>query len=188
MNSFFPIEIKGLQNVISAGLENINYGAHPLVTTVNIGILENYKGKFNYYQDCISPATAQASKAMEKERIMIGNQLGLKLKSELEMMNLLYGTHEETVYAFNKKSVTHGKIHSAPDSSNNRYITEDIPYLLVPLYEFAKLMSLQTPIIESIIRLASAYNSTDYLENGRTLSKMGLSLLNKEEILVYVNN
>lgn len=188
LNSFFPIEIRGLENVISAGLENINYGAHPLVTTVNIGILENFDGKFNYYQDCISPATAKASEIMEKERILIGNHLGIKLKSELEMMNLLYGTHEETVYEFNKKSVTHGKIHSAPSSSMNRYITEDIPYLLVPFYEFAKLLSLETPIIESVIRLASAYNSKDYLKTGRTLSKMGLSLLNKEEILDYVNN
>jgi len=188
VNDFFPIAVKALDNVINAGLENINYGAHPLVTTVNIGILENFDGKFNYYQDCISPATAKASKKMEEERIMIGNHLGIKLKSELEMMNLLYGTHEETVYDFNKKSETHGKIHSAPASSKNRYITEDIPYLLVPYYELAKLMLLETPIIESVIKLASAYNSNDYLKTGRTLSKMGLNALNKEEILAYVNS
>lgn len=188
LNAVFPIEIKPLENVINAGLENINYGAHPLVTTVNIGLLENFNGNFNYYQDCISPATARASEAMEEERIKLGECLGIKLKSELEMMNLLYGTHEETVYDFNKKSVTHGKIHSAPDSSTDRYITEDIPYLLVPMYEFAKLMDLDLPIIESVIRLASAYNSKDYFKSGRTLSKMGLNFLTKDEILEYVNN
>lgn len=188
INNFFPIEVRALDNVINAGLENINFGAHPLITTINIGILENYGGEFNYYQDCFSKATANASSKMEEERVKIGNELGIKLKSELEMMNSLYGTHEETVYEFNKNSVTHGKIHSAPNSSRARYITEDIPYLLVPCYEFANLNSVKTPIIESVIRIASAYNDEDYFKTGRTLTKMGLNTMTKEEILDYVNS
>ncbi|SKC84331.1 NAD/NADP octopine/nopaline dehydrogenase family protein [Maledivibacter halophilus] len=187
LNSFFPIEVRPLENVIEAGLENINFGGHPLITTINIGLLENFEGKFNYYSDCVSPATARASAKMEEERIQIGKELGLKLRSELEMMNALYNTNAKSVYEFNKTSVAHGKIHSAPNSSKSRYITEDVPYILVPCYEFAKLLSLEVPIIESAIRISSAYNDENYFETGRTLKKMGLKGMSKEEILEYVN-
>ncbi|MTI66763.1 MAG: nopaline dehydrogenase [Firmicutes bacterium] len=186
INTFFPIEMKPLENVIEAGLENINFGGHPLITTINIGLLENFEGKFNYYSDCVSPATGEVSAKMEEERIEIGKGLGLKLRSELDMMNALYNSNAKSVYEFNKTSVAHAKIQSAPNSSKSRYITEDVPYILVPCYEFAKLLSLEVPIIESVIRISSAYNKDNYFETGRTLEKMGLKGKTKEEILEYV--
>lgn len=188
INGFFPIEVKALENVIEAGLENINFGGHPLVTTLNIGLLENFKGQFNYYCDCVSPSTDRASGVMEKERLEIGSELGLNLRSELDMMNALYKSDAKSVYEFNKTSITHGKIHSAPDSAKSRYITEDVPNILVPCYEFSKLLSIEVPIIESCIRIASAYNDIDYFMDGRTLERMGLSGMSKEEILNYVNH
>lgn len=187
INAFFPIEVKPLENVIEAGLENINFGGHPLVTTLNIGLLENFKGQFNYYCDCVSPSTDRASEKMENERLAIGDGLGFNLKPELDMMNALYNSDAKTVYEFNKTSVTHGKIHSAPDSAKSRYITEDVPNILVPCYEFSKLLSIEVPIMESCIRIASAYNDVDYFEHGRTLKKMGLDNMSKEDILDYVN-
>lgn len=187
INNFFPIEVKALSNVIEAGLENINFGGHPLVTTLNMGLLENFEGKFNYYSDCVSPSTDKASGKMEEERLSIGNELGFHLKPELVMMNALYNSDAKSVYEFNKTSITHGKIHSAPDSAKSRYITEDVPNILVPCHEFASLLNLDVPIIESCIRIASAYNDVDYLESGRTLEKMGLKQMTKEDILEYVN-
>ena len=187
INEFFPIDVRPLNNVIEAGLENINFGGHPLVTTLNMGLLENFEGKFNYYSDCVSPSTDRASEKMENERLMIGKELGLNLRSELEMMNALYNSDAKSVYEFNKTSVTHGKIHSAPVSAKSRYITEDVPNILVPCHEFASLLKVEVPIIESCIRIASAYNEIDYFKSGRTLEKMGFENMTKEDILAYVN-
>lgn len=188
INKFFPTPVVALNNVIEAGLENINFGGHPLITTINMGLLENFNGQFNYYSDCVSPATARASEKMERERLEIGRGFGFQLRPELEMMNTLYNTKATSVFEFNKTSVAHAKIQSAPNSSKSRYITEDVPYILVPCYEFAKLLSIEVPIIESCIRLASAYNDADYFSEGRTLEKMGLGGLSKDEILRYVNS
>lgn len=187
INKFFPIEVRPLENVIEAGLENINFGGHPLVTTLNIGLLENFNGEFNYYCDCISPSTDKASAKMESERLAVGSQLGFTLKPELEMMNALYNSDCKSVYEFNKTSVTHGKIHSAPNSAKSRYITEDVPNILVPVYEFAQKVGMASPIIESCITIASTYNDTDYFKTGRTLEKMGLKDMSLSEIKAYVN-
>ena len=187
INKFFPIPVSPLENVIASGLENINFGGHPLITTLNMGLLENFKGRFNYYSDCISPATDRVSTKMESERQKIGKGLNLRLKSELDMMNFLYNSNAGSVYEFNKTSVTHGKIHSAPDSSYSRYITEDVPNILVPCFGFAKLLGIKVPIIESCIHIASAFNGTDYFNEGRTLEKMGLGNMTKDQILEAVN-
>lgn len=170
-----PIPVNFLANPLVAGLENINFGGHPLLTTLNMGLLENFDGDFNYYRDCCSPATANAAAKMDKERLAVGNALGYSLKTELEAMNQLYGTSYETVYDFNRDSTTHGKINGAPNSSKNRYITEDVPYLLVPCFELAQAAGIRVPIVESCIHIASAYNNTDYFKTGRTLKDMGLT-------------
>ncbi|HHX0257109.1 TPA: NAD/NADP octopine/nopaline dehydrogenase family protein [Enterococcus faecalis] len=175
LNKLIPIPIEILADPIEAGLENINFGGHPLLTTLNMGLLENFEGKFNYYKDCCSVATANAADKMDKERLAVGTAWGYSLKTELEAMNALYNSKYETVYDFNRASTTHVKINSAPSSSDNRYITEDVPYLLVPCYELAKAKGIQVPIIESCIHIASAYNGENYFEVGRTLKSMGIS-------------
>jgi opine dehydrogenase len=187
LQAIFPLELTALENVIAAGLENINFGGHPLMTTLNIGLLENFPGKFNYYTDCCSPATAKACDDMDKERLAVGQAMGLTLKPELQAMNELYNMDAQSVYELNKTSETHGSVNSAPDSSKNRYITEDAPYLLVPCVEFAKLMNIDTPIATSILHLTSAFNETDYFSSGRTLEKMGLSNLTMAEIIKAVS-
>lgn len=177
-----PIPVKFLDNPVVAGLENINFGGHPLMTTLNMGLLENFNGEFNYYADCCSEATAKAADKMDKERIAIATALGFEVLDELTAMNSLYNTSFETVYEFNRSSATHGKIHNAPNSCKNRYVTEDVPYLLVPCYELAKLAGVKVNILTSIIHITSAYNDDDYFESGRTLEKMGLSGLSVEEL------
>lgn len=184
LNDILPIPVEVLDNPVVAGLENINFGGHPLLTTLNIGLLENFNGEFNYYGDCCSVSTARAAAKMDKERLSVGRELGIKLRTELEAMNALYASNCETVYEFNRGSVTHGKIHNAPASAKSRYITEDVPYLLVPCYELATKLGLKVPIVESCIHIASAYNDTDYFETGRTLAKMGFEEgLTKEQFI-----
>lgn len=187
LQAIFPLKLTALENVIAAGLENINFGGHPLMTTLNIGLLENYPGKFNYYTDCCSPATAKACEKLDIERLAVGHALGLDLKSELEAMNELYDMNVKSVYELNKTSATHGSVNSAPDSSKSRYITEDAPYLLVPCVEFAKLLNIPMPIATSILHLTSAFNEENYFISGRTLEKMGLSDMTANEIIAKIS-
>lgn len=181
-----PLPLTPLGNVIEAGLENINFGGHPLLTTLNMGLLENYDGQFNYYKDCCSVSTAKAAAVMENERQAIGKALGLALLPELDAMNALYDMDCQSVYEVNRTSETHGKLNSAPNSASNRYITEDAAYLLVPCYELGQLAGVETPLITSCLHIDNAYNETNYFTTGRTLQKMGLANLSVDEIMDFV--
>lgn len=187
LENVMPIPVSKLGNVLAAGLENINIGGHPLYCTVNMGLLETFEGNFNYYRDCCSPATSRAQDKLEAERIAVGAGYGLNLMSDIDMVNALYGYNEKNSYEFNKHSEAHGKLGGAPSSSKHRYITEDIPYSMVPMYELGKLVGIRTPVCEACIVLGSAYNDEDYFATGRTLEKMGLSGLSKEEIIKMIS-
>nr|WP_298373856.1 NAD/NADP-dependent octopine/nopaline dehydrogenase family protein [uncultured Halomonas sp.] len=178
----FPIPLTPLENVIAAGLENINFGGHPLLTTLNMGLLENFNGNFNFYKDCCSPAVARVAEDLDRERLAVGQALGLSLKTELQAMNELYGMQAESVYEINRTSETHGKLNSAPDGPQARYIAEDAAYLFAPCHEFAQLAEIKTPIIQAVLTITNAFNRTDYLQTGRTLEKMGLAGKTVEQI------
>ncbi len=185
LNKVFPIKLTKLKNVIEAGMENINFGGHPLLSVLNMGIMENFHGNFNYYKDTCSKATSKAVAVMEKERLSIGDKLGYKLVGELEAMNSLYNLEYENVYELNRNSSAHSAI-GAPTNSNHRYITEDVPYLVVPCYLLGKKVGINSPMMFSCITIAGAYNDENYLETGRNIKKLGVADKSLEEIKEYL--
>ena len=64
----------------------------------------------------------------------------------------------------------------------HRYITEDIPYGLVPLAYLGDLAGVPTPIMDAMIDLASTVNHVNYRKEGMTLEKLGLGGRKVEEI------
>lgn len=188
LTPLLPLPVRPLENVLAAGMENINYGGHPLLTSLSMGLLENFEGRFNYYKDCCSPATARAAAVMEEERQDTGRALGLRLMSELASMNMLYDMHAGSVYELNRTSEAHGKITSAPDSPRHRYISEDVPYLLVPCQALARMCGVATPMIDACITIANAYNQTDYTQTGRNLAAMGLAGATPQQALAAVRS
>ena len=70
---------------------------------------------------------------------------------------------------------------------NMRYITEDIPYGLVPIAELGKMVNVPTPAIDSVITIASIITETDFRMKGRTLENLGIEGMSKEKFLRFLN-
>ncbi|NVM54369.1 MAG: NAD/NADP octopine/nopaline dehydrogenase family protein [Candidatus Helarchaeota archaeon] len=68
-----------------------------------------------------------------------------------------------------------------------RYLTEDVPYGLVPVASISRMLKVPTPTIDTIIQLASIINQTDYWKEGRTVEKLGINGLNIEQLHRYAN-
>lgn len=182
----FPITPEFLANPIVAAFENINFGSHPVLATLSMGLCETFQGDFNFYSDCCSPSVAKVEDALDLERLAVGDSLHMKLRTELEGNNELYAFHEKSMYEFNTKSSIHSKIKNAPANPKARYITEDVPFLFVPFCELAQLCGIDVPIARSIITITSTFNDEDYMKTGRTLAKMGFNHWTKQEILEFL--
>ena len=186
VNDVFPIRPEFLANPIVAALENINFGAHPVLSVLNMGVCENFNGQFSFYGDCCSTAVAKVEDALDRERLAVGVSLHMHLRTELDANKALYSSNAKCIYDFNRQSSVHSKIKNAPASSKARYITEDVPYLFVPFCELADLCGVEIPIAKALVTLSSYYNDEDYMKTGRTLAKMGFNHWTKQEILEFL--
>jgi opine dehydrogenase len=70
----------------------------------------------------------------------------------------------------------------SPSTLEHRYLKEDVGYGLVPMAEIGRLAGVKTPVIDSLITLASAISRTDYRSLGLTLEKMGLTGIRAEDL------
>lgn len=185
LNKPFP-QFKAAKNILETSLGNLNIILHPLPTLLNTNRIDNGE-EFLYYMDGITPTIAQLLEKLDKERIAIGNALGLILTPATEWLQEKYNIDEkEQLYEVVQNNKSYRDI-IGPASLNTRYIWEDIPMGLVPISSLGKVLNIPTPIFDLTIKLGEHLINEKVVTNGRTLENLGILNLNKQQILDLVN-
>jgi opine dehydrogenase len=178
--------------VLETGLSNINAVMHPAGMLGNAGWIEKTAGNFLYYREGVTPAIAAWIEEVDKERLQIVNSLGLKPIPFIDIFYQAGLTSAEarasgSVYRAIHESEANLKIRS-PASLDHRYLHEDVGYGLVPMAEIGRLVGVRTPVMNSLITLASVANGSDYSREGLTLEKIGLAGITAENLPVILQN
>lgn len=191
LTKIFP-PLTPVTNVLETSLANLNPVLHPPSVLLNLYRVE---AKFYpYYPEVggplcrcydVTPAMARVMEAVDKERMAIGEKLGLKLKDLKTILNIYYGATGEDLYETILNAPPYQK-QLAPTSITHRYVIEDIPYGLVPLEQLGNQLGMKAPTIEALITIASAECGRDFRREGLTLDKLGIAGMSREEILKYV--
>jgi len=155
IKSLFTLTLKANKNVIETGFCNLNFILHPPIMVYNAGRIESTKGNFLFYKEGLMPCVASLMKALDRERIAIANALLLKiddLESAWRKWYNIPDLNDITEIPVKGKPYQFVK---APDTLNNRYITEDLNYVLVPIIKYlAKPLNVPTPVADAIITSA----------------------------------
>ena len=160
---------KGLipaKNFLETSLDNMNLTLHPLPVLLNLSAVEGNEKEFYHYTQGVSPSVGKLMERMDEERMNIGRALGLKLTSAYDQLVEYYGERglpSMTEYISSEKG-PYTDVKGFGLCS--RYITEDVPYLLVAASSIAKYCSVETPVIDLAIKLASLIMETDYTSAG----------------------
>lgn len=183
----YPQTVK-FQDVLETGLNNGNPISHPTACILNAGRIEFAKGEYYHYQEGITPSVAKVIDAVDKERLLICKTLGYKSISTKErMFETGYTSNlEDSLYELYTNSPAFCA--KGPANLRSRYLTEDIPYGIVPWFLLGQQLGLELPLMESLIRLSSVLLDEDYLKTGRTLEKMGLVGLKQAELHKYLQH
>ncbi|QXM05147.1 NAD/NADP octopine/nopaline dehydrogenase family protein [Crassaminicella indica] len=184
INEVFP-EFTPASSVLETSFNNVGALLHPIPTILNCARIENTKGDFRYYIDGITPAVAKIIEQVDEERIQVARALGVKVMSLKEWLAYTYNAYGNTLCEALKNAKGYWGI-QAPMSLDTRYIYEDVPQSLVPIWDMANHLSLQTPTIQAIVHLASILHNTDYYRSGRKVIDMGLEGLSINEIQAFV--
>lgn len=189
LQDVFPIPLHPVENVLKAAFNNFNMLVHSPTAVMNTGWIETSKGNFDFYKDGISPSVCNVLEAIDQERTQICGELSLVQEPFISWWKRAYPPEEDyqTLYEVIHNSKVHtGKGSSGPGSMQARYVTEDIPFILVPLASFGRLLNKRAETAEAIIHLASSLNKTNYYEKGRNLNNLGFARMKPNEILEFV--
>jgi len=170
------------ENVLATSLNNLNPIVHPAGAVLNAGWIDTLQKDFYFYKHGTTLSIARVIKAIYDEVASVANAIGIKMLDYPEEAFWSKGTIMSVYFKapFNKEGVVTNI--SGPSSMKARYITEDVPYGLVPTAQLAHKFNVNIPIIDAIIKLASVINKADYYEEGRSLEELGIANLSKEEL------
>ena len=174
-------------NVLMAALNNPNPIIHPPGSLLNTGRIQYSRGDFWMYREGITEAVARVIRAAFDEARAVARALDGDL---LTYEDRDFRTTASIMgVAFQAPFDTLGVIASikGPHTIHDRYITEDLPYGLVPTVELGRLLGMRLPVIESLVNLGSVVCGADYWHTGRTLESLGLARRSKADILALVN-
>jgi len=170
------------ENVFATTLNNLNPIVHPVGTVMNAGWIDAMGKDFYLYRDGSTLSMSRGIKRIFEEVSKVADAVGVKMleypEEDFRNKSTIMSTYFRA--AFDKEGAV-TKI-SGPSSVKSRYITEDLPYGLVPIKKLAQQYDISTPLINAVIEFGSVINQTDYMKEGISLEELGISGLSKDEL------
>ncbi len=176
---FYPQFVPG-DNVFKTSLENIGSVFHPALCVMNAGWIE-HDIDYQFYHEGATPSVTRILEKIDEERVRVAEALGIRVITARQWLYMAYSAEGHTLFEAMRKNNGYRGI-LAPRTLKMRYLEEDIPFSLVPIASVGKMFQVDTPIIDSIIRLGSEINSTDYLAEGRTAENLGIAGLSVRDL------
>lgn len=188
------LEVKKGDTILGVDLSNPNPLVHVPGSILNVGAMEVSEmegafgippGEYSMYKYGMSPAVARVQRAFYQEERKIAGALGVQMVEYSQEQFFWKGGVMGVEYWAPFADVVIPPI-SGPTSIDHRYFTEDIPVGTVIRYRLAKVLGVNVPVIESMVRVGSVACKRNFLEEGLALKDLGIEEMDKEELLSYV--
>ena len=158
-------------NILAVSLANVNPEVHLAIMLCNISRIELGEDWTQFRT--LTPAVGRMLEAIDAERLALADHFGLSVRTVHDHFHLSYelpyGPLGEMIKPLGKLD----RDAKGPDSLNSRYITEDVPFGLVPIVRVAALAGISVPLHEAGIRLMSAICGRDFEAENNLLSELG---------------
>jgi opine dehydrogenase len=170
LTRFFPA-LEPATNVLQRGLTDFGALCHPVTMIANVNQVDRQQ-PFKFYYEGFTERTIVLLERMEQEFHAVAAAYGTTVIPMTQLLERYYGC-ETTSLLDAMRSVPNYRHSVAPDTLNHRYLTEDVPNTLVPLFGMARVAGLPTPMLDSVVHMASVLCGEDFRSNGRTLARLG---------------
>lgn len=180
LRQLYP-QVVAATNVLETSLNNINPVLHVAPMLLNLGRIESTQGDFLFYRESVTESVGRVMDSMDEERVALTSLLGFDRFTLADFMQAMYqvsGANAEQLLA---NSPAHRSTR-APHGLGHRYVTEDIPYGLVPMLSIARLLGHKMPITQLFVDLASLLVHRDFGTEGRTAEKLGIAGLAADDL------
>lgn len=172
-------------NILQTSFENVGAILHPTVVLFNEGAIERGH-QFYFYRD-MTDGLARMIEQADKERLTVAQAYGCHPISVFDWISYAYnGVSGDTLCERMHNNPAYNDI-LAPTSINCRQITEDIPTGIIPFAQLGKTAGIATPLFDSLISMCSFLLKHDFMSDGRTLERLGLTNLTVDQIIKKIH-
>jgi opine dehydrogenase len=163
------------KSVLQTSLQNANPIIHPAVTLANAARIDTLGADFLFYEEGVSDATGRLIEALDKERIAIGEKLGIIVLPD-PVMGMRQGYMLADNYGAGYREAPGFLGIGAQPQLDHRYLNEDVGYGLVFMSNLARQTGVETPTMDAIIQVTSVLMNRDYAgEALRTPESLGIA-------------
>lgn len=179
VSNVFP-RMNAAENVLFTSMNNPGPVLQAPLLVLNAARTEYSAGEgWNLFSEGFTSAVARVVLQVEKERAAVTRHLGITnipLTESLKHLIPTRGLTPETLSgAIRANPVLASPEIANPTSLRDRFISESVPFGLVPWCSIADMHSIPAPVMNSLISLTSAMNEVDYFREGLSAEKLGIS-------------
>lgn len=162
-------EFEIVPSALYTSFNNIGAVFHPATIILNAGRVETMFGKFEFYFEGISSSVAKVLEAIDEERCAVSRELGIEPMTAVQWLSYAYNVKGRDLYE---------AIHN-----NEGYRAIQAPTSLEKqIHPVSRLVNVETPTLDSIVRLASFMMGIDFFKEGRNFKRLCLEGKTTEEV------
>jgi len=148
----------------------------------NAARIEMTGGDFLFYEEGVSDSVGRLIEALDKERIAIGERLGITILPDPEI-GMRQGYMLENNYGTGYRKAPGFLGIGAQPQLDHRYLHEDVGYGLVFMSNLGRQVGVETAGIDAVIKFASIVMARDYRSEAlRTPDTLGIADRSAEEL------
>ncbi len=172
--ALFGNRFKLRDDLLAVSLSNLNPPVHMANSLCNLTRMERGETWANY--GCMTDAVGRLIEALDRERLALAASFGLAVRSIQDHMHLSFDLPRGTVGEMaREQDKRRGGMPPGPTTLDHRYVTEDVPFGLVPLIAIARAARVPVPLHEAGVALFGALYGRDFAAENDLLPALGIA-------------
>ena len=187
LQALYPY-ITRFHNMIETGLSNMNTTMHTSIMLMSSASIDNGGEGRLFYRECVTSALDNILEKLNEERMNLTRIPGVLLPTLPQILQRWYGyqgAEGETVSELLHSLPIFAKS-PLPETLDHRYLTEDVPYGLIPIAEFMEDYGFDHTMHTALATVLCGVCGRDFYQEARTLEQLGIKGMSLERLLEYL--
>ena len=156
---------------------------------LNAACIDNQEDRL-FYRECCTKSLDNILDALNQERQSLNVIDGMYVPSLVEIVKGWYGhqgAEGDTMTAV-QHSLPHFAYSKMPTTMDYRYVTEDVPYGLIPTAAFLEQMGLKHTTHTALIDVLCAVCGKDFYEEAHSMEELGIAGMSQDGVMEYLRS
>ena len=166
--------------LLAIALSNLNPQNHMGIALGNMTRME--RGEVWSQGQNVTPNVGRLLEALDQERLAIANSLGLSVRTIFEHFHLSFHVPVASISDMNQEMHAAGRGGTGPATADSRYVTEDVPYGLLPTVKLGEMTGRKATLHQAGIDIFSSMYGTDFEQANDLLPALDLKSLSLAQL------